>query len=251
MKADRKARKEKPNYSSIMQGSLLITLILIIGSVQAAKITVGPADEDYPQIQNAIDNSTNGDVIEVHSGTYQERLRVSKSVTLMGLDTGEGLPVIDASGSSSAISLMANGSTIERFNLTGSGGCGCGNAGINVASSNNLIRDNVIYKNKYGIYIKPGHVNNTIVSNDLLENKITANDNGGNWWNSSSQKSEGVQSLVELFAGKQMKGNHYSDYDEPKEGCNDTNEDGFCDQPRKIDGGSSVDLYPSSFKGNS
>ena len=180
------------------------------------------------------------------------RLRVSKSVTLMGLDTGEGLPVIDASGSSSAITLMANGSTVERFNLTGSEGCGCGDAGINVASSNNLIRDNIIYKNKYGVYIKPGYVNNTIVSNDLLDNKITAS---RRWWQLVEQQQpefrSGTKSLVELFTGKQMKGNHYSDYDEPKEGCNDTNEDGFCDQPRKIDGGSSVDLYPSFFKENS
>jgi parallel beta-helix repeat protein len=250
MKAERTARIERSNYSSIKLGSLLIVLILVMGLVDAAKITVGPADEDYPQIQKAIDNSSNGDVIEVHSGTYRERVKVVKAVSLLGLDTGDGLPVINASGSSSSITLMANGSTVKGFNLTGSGHCGCGSAGIQVVSSNNTVLDNIIYKNKYGIYVKPENFNNTFVSNLLLQNEIAAYDPGNNSWN-SSLKAEGLQKLVELVVGKQMKGNHYSDYDEPEEGCNDTNEDGFCDLPRKIDGGNSVDLYPSFSKGNS
>jgi parallel beta-helix repeat protein len=145
---------------------------------------------------------------------------------------------------------MANGSTVKGFNLTGSGHCGCGSAGIQVASSNNTVLENIIYKNKYGIYVKPENFNNTFVSNDLLQNEIAAYDPGNNSWN-SSLKAEGLQKLVELVVGKQMKGNHYSDYDEPEEGCNDTNKDGFCDLPRKIDGGNSVDLYPSFSKGKS
>ena len=38
-------------------------------------------------------------------------------------------------------------------------------------------------------------------------------------------------------------GNHWSDYDEPSEGCNDVNADGFCDEPyTKITDG--IDNYP-------
>ena len=48
-----------------------------------------------------------------------------KAVSLMGLDTGDGF-MINASGSSNSITLMANGSTVKGFNLTGSGHCGCG-----------------------------------------------------------------------------------------------------------------------------
>ncbi len=86
--------------------------------------------------------------------------------------------------------------------------------------------------------------------NDLLQNEIAAYDRGNDSWNSSTE-AEGLQKLAELVTGKQVNGNHYSDYDEPREGCNDTNEDGFCDQPRKIEGGSLVDLYPSIYGGNS
>jgi parallel beta-helix repeat protein len=232
---------EKPNYSEDMRGSLLVMLILIIGSTHAARITVGPADEDYQQIQRAIDNSSKGDIIEVHSGTYPERVRVYKAVTLIGVDTGKGLPTVNASGSGSALTMKANGTTVKGFNLTGSGHCGCGNAGILVQSSNGTITDNVLYKNKYGIYVKPGYINNTFISNDLLDNEISASDQGGNRWYGSlkAQKAEGLQRLVELVAGKNLNGNHFSDYDEPKEGCNDTNNDGICDLPRKMDGSSS------------
>jgi parallel beta-helix repeat protein len=233
-----------------MRGYLLLILILIIGSVHAARITVGPEDEDYKQIQQAIDNASMGDVIEVHSGVYSENLYAYKAIILQGIDTGEGLPVINASGSSSALNLEANGSIVQGLNLTGSGHCGCGNAGIHVGSSNNTILNNILYKNKYGIYVTPGSVNNTFMFNDFLENKIAASDHGNNSWN-GSLKDEGLQRLLDLLTGKHMRGNHYSDYDEIKEGCNDTNNDTVCDQPRKIDGGTCIDLFPSVMRENS
>jgi parallel beta-helix repeat protein len=231
-------------YSENMRICLLIILILIIGSVDAARVTVGPGNEDFHQIQKAIDNASYGDTIEVHSGIYQEKLYVSKALTLLGVDTGKGKPVVSAGGSGSAITLAASGSMIKGFNFTGSGHCGCGNAGILVESSNNTVLDNVIYRNKYGVFVRPGFSNNTFRSNDLLENEIAADDAGGNFWN-GSEKAEGVQAFVELLTGEQLKGNHYSDYDEPREGCNDTNKDGICDLPRRITGGTSVDARPA------
>jgi parallel beta-helix repeat protein len=232
-----------------MRGSFLIILVLIMGSVHAAKITVGPEGENFQSIQKAIDNASIGDIIEVHSGIYPERLYLAKAITLMGVDTGKGRPTVNASKSGSALTMAANGSTVEGFNFTGSGHCGCGNAGIYVKSSNDTIIDNVFYKNKYGIYVKPGYKNNTFISNDFLDNEIAANDEGYNLWN-GSLKAEGLQSLLELVTGKQIIGNHYSDYDEPKEGCNDTNNDKICDLPKKINGGTSVDLYPAIAKEN-
>ena len=227
-----------------MRECLAIILILIIGSVHGAKITVGPEDADNQQIQQAIDNASIGDIIEVHSGNYMEHLSVTKALTLSGIDTGKGLPVVDAGGSGSVLMLMANGSTVEGFNLTGSGGCGCGNAGLQVLSGNNTIRNNILYKNKFGVYIHPGYINNTFIGNDLKDNEISAWDQGGNHWNGSI-KAQGIGALMEFLVGKQIQGNHYSDYDEAKEGCNDTNSDGICDQPKKIEGGSSFDAYPN------
>jgi len=206
---------------------------------------VGPKDADYSHIQQAIDNSSQGDIIEVQSGLYRENVYVYKTLTLQGIDTGSGLPVVDAGGSGSVISMTSNDTIVKGFNITGSGGCGCGNAGVKVQSSNNIVQGNIIYKNKYGIYIQSDCENNTFLSNDLLDNEIAVSDSGiNNRWNGSVPKA-GLQSLLALISGSQVAGNHYSDYDEMAEGCNDTNQDKICDQPRMIGSGPGMDNYPS------
>jgi parallel beta-helix repeat protein len=225
---------------------LMLIPILVLGSANASKITVGPQGADYSQIQQAIDNSSQGDIIEVQSGVYRENVHVYKTLTLQGIDSGKGLPVVDAGGSGSVISITSNGTIVEGFNITGSGGCGCGNAGIKVDSSNNIVQGNIIYKNKYGIYIQSGNENNTFLSNDLLDNEITVSDSGiNNRWN-GSVPAEGLKGLMELISGPRVLGNHYSDYDEEKEGCYDANQDKICDKPREIGSGPGKDNYPSA-----
>ncbi|MCX6677797.1 MAG: right-handed parallel beta-helix repeat-containing protein [Methanothrix sp.] len=224
---------------------LILIPILVLGYANASKITVGPKDADYSRIQQAIDNSSQGDIIEVQSGVYRENVHVLKTLTLQGIDSGNGSPVVDAGGSGSVISITSNGTIVEGFNITGSGGCGCGNAGIKIASSNNIVQSNIIRENKYGIYIQSGAENNTILSNDLLENEITVSDSGrNNRWN-GSVPAEGLQGLMELISGPRVIGNHYSDYDEESEGCNDTNQDKICDKPRMIGSGPGRDNFPS------
>jgi len=212
---------------------LLIAIILAMSSGQAAKMTVGPLDEDYQTIQKAIDHASWGDIIEVHSGNYPENIRVTKALTLMGVDTGNGLPVVNASGSGSVITLSANGTVLKGFNLTGSGGCGCGNAGIAIKSSNNMISENRLYKNKYGIYVEPGSMGNVFSSNDFLDNQISYSDQGGNNW-SASMTLIGLKRFTQSASPQKMEANHFSDYDEPGEGCNDLNDDDLCDQPRNL-----------------
>jgi parallel beta-helix repeat protein len=238
---------ERSCYEKIMRACLILMLIpiLVLGCANASKITVGPKGADYLLIQQAIDNSGQGDIIEVQSGVYRENVHIYKTLTVQGIDSGHGRPVVDAGGSGSVISITSNGTIVKGFNITGSGGCGCGNAGIKVGSSNNIVQGNIIYKNKYGIYIQSGAENNTILSNDLLENEITVSDAGrNNRWNASVQ-AEGLQSLLQMISGPRVIGNHYSDYDEGKEGCIDANQDKICDKAWKIGDGPGRDNYPS------
>jgi parallel beta-helix repeat protein len=225
-----------------MRLKLTLAIILFIGSANAANITIAQTNANYTSIQLAIDSAHPGDIIDVNSGTYRENVIVSKNVTLRGQNTGGGLPEINAGGSGSAIIITGNGTTIEGFNLTNSGHCGCGNAGISVQSSNNTIFNNIIYKNKYGVHIRQGK-NNTLISNDFIDNNITGYDSGGNHWNGTIQP-DGLQRLIQFITGPVMSGNYYSDYDEPKEGCNDSNNDGFCDSPMNITAGMSEDNHP-------
>jgi len=215
----------------------MILLILLAAPGQAAILTVAPdGSTNYTSIQSAIDAAKSGDIIEVLSGTYQEHVFLSKKVELRGKDTGDGLPLVDANGTGSAITIYADGAVLEGFNVTNSGHCGCGNAGIRIMSDNNTVFGNVAYKDNYGIYSGPTK-GNRIYQNDLIDNYISAFDEGNNWWGS-------VPDAKELLTGSGVAGNHYSDFDKPAAGCNDTSSDGICDMPYKIKGGSNADLHP-------
>jgi parallel beta-helix repeat protein len=215
---------------------LMMVLIVCLAASTATEIRVAPKGADYSSLQVALRNASSGDVIDIQSGTYNGSVYVDKRVELKGIDTGQGLPVINAQKSGSAITLSADGITLEGFNLTNSGHCGCGNAGIYVASNNSTISHNVAYKDRYGIYIKAGKKGNRIFLNNLARTNDSAYDGGNNSWDSS---------VPDGFLGleKRMEGNYYGDYGATKP-CNDTNKDGICDLSRKIIGGSSVDHYP-------
>jgi parallel beta-helix repeat protein len=225
-----------------MRAYLILVLVLIIGSVGAREITVGPAGADYALISSALRNASCGDIIEVQSGTYHENIYISKNVTLDGLDTGTGMPVIDGSGMGSVITISAPDVILEGFNLTNSGHCVCGNAGVHVQANNCTVINNVIYRNKYGIYVAKG-VNNRFMMNDLLYNDLTVYDSGNSTWE-GDDGTDGLQGVLESLDGKNIKGNYYSDYSRPEDGCSDANNDGFCDSPRKIEGGENTDNFP-------
>jgi nitrous oxidase accessory protein NosD len=59
-----------------------------------------------------------GDTIDVHSGTYYENVDVYKRLILRGMDTGGGMPVVDAGRNGNAITLSASGSTLDGFVVT-------------------------------------------------------------------------------------------------------------------------------------
>jgi len=124
---------------------------------------------DYTKIQDAIDAASPGDTIEVYSGTYYENVNVTKQLTMVGVDTGMGQPVVDAGESGSAIALSVDGTVLEGFTVVNSLYSWRG-AGIMVISKNNLISGNNLSSNRKGIYLLHSS-NNTITGNIASENK--------------------------------------------------------------------------------
>ncbi len=121
---------------------------------EAANLTVGPGES----IQAAIREASPEEVIEVMSGTYNEDLVIDKRLTLRGVDSGDGGPILEAKGSDGEITLLEDGITFEGFRLKG--------LGIFVISDGNLIRNNVIRKSWIGIGLD-GSENNNISHNDI------------------------------------------------------------------------------------
>jgi len=119
----------------------------------AAVITVDDSGgAEYIRIQDAIDAASPGDTIEVYSGTYYENVNVTKQLTLLGVDTGMGQPVVDADESGSAIVLSVDGTVLKGFKAVNSGYYWRG-AGIMVISKNNTISNNNLSSNRKGIYL--------------------------------------------------------------------------------------------------
>jgi len=148
------------------------SMLFAIGTAYADDpITVGPSGCDYVTIWEAIDAANPDDTIEVQSGTYYENVIIDIQLILLGVDTGSGLPVIDAGGRRDAITLYADGITIEEFVATNSGNDFSNDAGIKVLSDNNNIKNNsIINNNANGIRLVESS-GNTISGNTANYNK--------------------------------------------------------------------------------
>ncbi len=156
----------------------LFILILLTDCAGAATWTVGPSGCNYTSIQAAIDAATTvaGDTIEVHSGTYNERVVVTKRLNLTGVATGSGLPVVAVvfGNEGNSITLRANSCNLSGFVVMY-----C-QMGIMVESSGNTISGNTATGNTDGIYLE------TSSNNTISDNTATGNRDIGIYLDSSS-----------------------------------------------------------------
>ena len=125
-----------------------------------------------------------------------------------------------------------------------------------LSSSGNTFTSNQVSRNRsYGIRIgqmSPMHFVSTMCvlsQNNLIDNKINAYDISGKPWQPpANAPSINAEMLRMLSTPNQWddgsKGNHYSDFTKPSEGCVDANQDGISDNPHPIPGGAAVDRFP-------
>ena len=99
-------------YFWMMAGILFLCLCIAVVSAASMYYPVKNIDrgKGYLTIQAAIDDpsTVNGDHITVDSGTYAP-FSVSKAVTIQGIDTGEGFPVVALPGPSSGDAILITG----------------------------------------------------------------------------------------------------------------------------------------------
>ena len=135
-------------------------IIFFMPIVSAADIYVPDA---YPTIQAAVDNATTGDTIIVRDGTYVETVNVSKPLTLKS-ENGSANCIVDAGGNESAITLSADGITLDGFTVINT-------SWKNVSSSNNTL---LVITGKGGIYVSSN--NNKLLNNNALNNSYNGID---------------------------------------------------------------------------
>ncbi len=108
-----------------------------------------------------------------------ENVNVNKQLILRGIDSnGGGAPVVDAGWIGSAFWIGSSGVTLDGFNIRNSS-----EAGINVNSNNNVIRNNIVLNNQHGIDVY-NSANNTISNNNVSQSNgagiILFNSSGNN-----------------------------------------------------------------------
>jgi parallel beta-helix repeat protein len=195
-------RKMKKKIIGIFVCMLLIMTVLpVSGNVLLEKVSnpasfgdtlyVGGSGEgNYTTIQSAINDASDGDSVFVYdeSSPYNENLIVDVSINLIGED--KHMTVIDGNenseGEADVIHIKADGVMVQEFTIQ-NGSCSGSNqsnshCGIEIRSDNNIIKDNIIIDNLYGIQIG-GLIIKTYESdfsnNNLIENNtITDNEFG-------------------------------------------------------------------------
>jgi parallel beta-helix repeat protein len=220
-------------------------MALFLAGAEAATITVGSSGADHATIQGAIDAASPGDVVEVEAGRYGENLVVRTTITLRAAGDETRRPIVDGGGRGSALTILADGVEVEGLILENGG---FGSSGIEVRSKDNLIRknlvtdnrwygiyldgstgtaieENVVWNNKYGIWINVGSDENRIVGNVLEANEnYNAFDLGKNIWDGNffgdydgsapTYAVPGISSVDLSPSGPEME---YEAEDEPKE----------------------------------
>ena len=136
---------------------LILGVLIIASTANSATYIVSEKSDDY-SIQSAINKAVDGDRIIVKSGIYSERINVTKRLILRGVDTGNGLPIVNANGRRDAITLIADGIWLEGFSVINSGSAS-EDAGIKVLSSKNIVRGNILNNNSYGLFLKNSSYN--------------------------------------------------------------------------------------------
>ena len=131
--------------------------------IYVSKSSIG----NFSTIQDALDSAESGDTIYAYNGTYFENIVIDKSIILIGEDKNN--TIIDGRETGNTIKVNADNVTIQSFTIQHSGLI-FPNSGINLSSNYNLIEDNIIMYNFYGMTLYRSSWNTirgSIIQNDI------------------------------------------------------------------------------------
>ncbi|MDD4126477.1 MAG: protein kinase [Methanomicrobium sp.] len=206
----------------------------IINPVSAGEVRIGK--EIFPTIEEALDFAESDATIIITSGEYSGNIVINKPVSLIGVDSGGGKPVILTATGEAGITVNADGVTIEGFNITGSSDCA-----ILINSDNSIIADNDILKTPVGITLFSS-AGTSISGNNIkghriglfIDESVDCSIYLNNFENTINAKSLSrsirwsTASMIYLYSGQNFTsslGNYWNDYygtDDDKNGIGDT-----------------------------
>lgn len=164
-----------------MKCLLTLAFLLLLPFLAEAQSTWYVPD-DYPAIQDAIDNAANGDTIIVRAGTYMENINyLGKTFTLKS-ESGPVDTVINGGQAESVVRFISgegNDTVLDGFTLTN--GWGYDGGGVFCENSAPTILNNIIVLNQanYGGGISILDSNEIDITGNIIENNYAWLSGGG------------------------------------------------------------------------
>lgn len=232
----------------LVSGLALLVILLAVGMAQgAATLKVCECRAcgcQYLSIQEAIDRASPGDTVLVRSGTFHGNINVTKPISLRGEKwKGRDLPLINADGNGSAITVSSDEAAVEFMRVINSGN-ESGDAGIRVVSNGSIIRNNFASDNGGAGIILEGARNCTVDANVAMGNSRgigLLNSEGNVLFNNrlyNNTELDAFDDGINRWDDGSV-GNYYATFN-----CTDENNDTICDSVCNISGGASVDAHP-------
>jgi nitrous oxidase accessory protein len=139
--------------SQILESNSFLHVYNMLGGIIAWTAIGYPVYVRYPSLQEAINNATDGDTINVSSGIYYEHLAINKSLTLIG--ENKYTTIIDGTSNGTVVSIKADNVAIVGLTIQESG-CSCaGYAGVFVGAPNQdaNLTNNRIIQDGFGVLL--------------------------------------------------------------------------------------------------
>jgi parallel beta-helix repeat protein len=124
----------------------------------------GSGPGNYTRIQDAIDNSSNGDTIMVYHGFYRENIVIQPSLTIIGEDTKS--TIIDGGESGTVVSISSDETHIEGFTIQNAGN-DIHSAGIAISRAKNVRVAQCIIQDNGGLGITVSGKDTSLVTIDM------------------------------------------------------------------------------------
>lgn len=144
--------------------------LFVRGASAPAKSRTLRVPQEFPSVQQAIEEAKRGDVVRVAAGEYREIIKMKDGVSVVGEDAAT--TVLDGKekgGNVVTCQDLADPATrLENFTIRNAG---ASLSGILIEDSALLVNRNILLGNDYGIYIK-GESSPVVQRNSFKENKV-------------------------------------------------------------------------------
>jgi parallel beta-helix repeat protein len=150
--------------------ALVLTVLFLFSAISFSIGTHAEPDVldvpvDFPTIQAAINNASNGDTIFVHEGLYPENVVVNKTVSLVGENREK--TIIDGNSTGTALEITIENVSVQNFTIR-HGGSNDGESGIYVTACSCNVTGNIVVENGlYGICLNAS--SNILVSGNIVD----------------------------------------------------------------------------------